>query len=148
MALVLPLLWQALEGTNNQHARNLWYDGKPLKIFMPATSSVMIKACFAEHCVPSVTWMISDSIHVKFTSWTCLTFPYSYTSLPLSECEKKLSSMPAYFSEHARQAEMIYILVTGFLLPNFGRIYIAQAANFQSKHREEIKVKLILSKDV
>lgn len=123
---------------------------RPLKICMPATSSsVMIKACFAEHCVPSVTWRISDSIHLKFTSWKCLAFPYSYSSLPLSECEMKLSSLPAcYFLEYARQAEMIYIIVTGFLLPNFGRIYIAQAANFQSKHREEIKIKLILSKDV
>lgn len=60
----------------------------------------------------------------------------------------KLSSLPAYFSECACQAEMIYIIVTGFLLPNFGRIYTAQAANFQSKHWEEIKIKLILSKDV
>lgn len=61
----------------------------------------------------------------------------------------KLSSLPAcYFPEYACQAEMIYIIVTDFLLPNFGRIYFAQAVNFQSKHREEIKIKLILSKDV
>lgn len=64
MAQIFLLLWQALEGTGNQHARNLLDKERPFKVCMPATSSVMIKAWFAEHCVPSVTWMISDSIRL------------------------------------------------------------------------------------
>lgn len=115
MALVLPLLWQALEDTSNQYTRNLLDDEKAMDLntCMPAVaSSVVIKACFAGHCVPSVTWMILDLILLKFSSWKCLAISYSYTSLPLSECEMKLSSLPACcFPEYTRQAEMIYIIL-------------------------------------
>lgn len=115
MALVLPLLWQALEDTSNQYTRNLLDDEKAMDLntCMPAVaSSVMIKACFAGHCVPSVTWMILDLILLKFSSWKCLAISYSYTSLPLSECEMKLSSLPACcFPEYTCQAEMIYIIL-------------------------------------
>lgn len=115
MALVLPLLWQALEDTSNQYTRNLLDDEKAMDLntCMPAVaSSVVIKACFAGHCVPSVTWMILDLILLKFSSWKCLAISYSYTSLPLSECEMKLSSLPACcFPEYTCQAEMIYIIL-------------------------------------
>lgn len=129
MALGLPLLWQVLIDISNQYTRNPLDDESivGLKMFMSAAaSSVMSKACFAGYCVPLVMWMVSDCIHVKFTSWKYLAISHFYTSFLLSECKMRLSSLPGYcFPEHAGQVEVITHHITGCLLPNFSHIYIA-----------------------
>lgn len=149
--LVLPLPWHTLDSTSNQNANDTtgwWKDCgfEDLYAFVLFLYSV-IQTCFAGHCISCATWTVLNPIPLKFSSWKYLAFPYSYINLSLSECGMKLSSLPACcFHECASQPEMIYFILHACC--QILVICIAQAANLQSKHREEIKIKLILSKDV